>query len=35
MAKDTGHGATIAFGTTALAYAWRKIGALDQEVESV
>lgn len=35
MAKDTGHGASITFGTSALAYAWRKIGAVDQEGESV
>lgn len=35
MSKDTGHGASITFGTSALAYAWRKIGALEQEGESV
>ena len=25
--KDTGHGATLTFGTSALAYQWTKIGA--------
>ena len=33
--KDTGHGGTITFGTTALAYFWRKIGAVEQEGEAV
>lgn len=35
MAMDTGHGATITFGTTALAFAWRKIGAVEQAGEAV
>lgn len=33
--KDTGHGATITFGTQALAYFWRKIGAVEQAREKV
>ena len=35
MAMDTGHGATITFGTTALAYTWRKISAVEMTGESV
>jgi hypothetical protein len=35
MAMDTGHGASITFGTSALSYAWRKIGAVEQAGESV
>jgi hypothetical protein len=35
MAMDTGHGATITFGTSALTYKWRKIGAVEQAGESV
>ena len=35
MAMDTGHGATIGFGTTGLTYKWRKIGAVEQAGESV
>jgi hypothetical protein len=35
MAMDTGHGATITFGTSALVYKWRKIGAVEQAGESV
>jgi hypothetical protein len=32
---DTGHGATITFGTSALSYAWRKISAVEQAGEAV
>jgi len=28
--KDTGHGASLTFGTTALAFQWRKIGKVVQ-----
>ena len=35
MAKDTGHGASITFGTSALAFPWRKIGAVEQDGEKV
>ena len=35
MAMNTGHGATITFGTSALSYYWRKIGAVEQEGEAV
>lgn len=30
MSKGTGHGGTITFGTSALAYAWRRIGEVKQ-----
>jgi hypothetical protein len=33
--KNTGHGATITFGTQSLAYFWRKIGAVQQAREKV
>lgn len=32
---DTGHGATISFGTQALTFFWRKIGAVEQAREEV
>lgn len=32
---DTGHGATISFGTQSLSYYWRKIGAIEQAREKV
>lgn len=32
---DTGHGATITFGTQSLAFFWRKIGAVEQAREEV
>jgi len=35
MATNTGHGATIAFGTLSLAYPWRKISAVEQSGEAV
>lgn len=35
MARDTGHGGTIAFATTGLSYFWRQIGAVEQEGEAV
>lgn len=35
VTKDTGHGATVAFGTTAVAFPWRKIGAVEQGGEKV
>lgn len=34
-AKDTGHGASITFGTSALAFPWRKIGAVEQAGQKV
>ena len=35
MATNTGHGGSITLATSALTYAWRKIGAVEQEGESV
>lgn len=35
MATNTGHGATITFGTSSLTYNWRKISAVEQAGESV
>jgi len=35
MAMNTGHGGSITFGTSGLTYAWRKIGAIEQEGEAV
>jgi hypothetical protein len=29
--KDTGHGATITFGTSSLAYSWTKMGAAETD----
>ena len=35
MATNTGHTGTITLGTSGLTYAWRKIGAVEQEIEKV